>query len=282
MITNPRKSFCSFVVVFLVLTLSIPTQLTAQKVKQTPQGKQWSMKYETGSLFIKKGSKMKVTVGSEKVLCASGKEIPFAIPVTAITQVTYDTKARRRMGEAAAIAILSLGVAAAFMFVKTKKHFVNIVWEEDGTEKEIIFKVGKKEYVSFLAELERVTGRPYRDLAMETKQAEDAAKLRQKELKKAKKRTIRVEIDRPARVGEIDISPGSYKLVLLERENQQGELYFFTGKKINTKKIVAMSPVEILIQTNDAVTTPEIHYLEVDGTTRISEIRMSTKTFRFL
>jgi TonB family protein len=61
-------------------------------------------------------------------------------------------------------ALMTAGALAPF---KTTRHFVSIHWQEGREEKGVVFKVGKGEYVSFLAELERVTGRPWLNLAKE-------------------------------------------------------------------------------------------------------------------
>lgn len=61
-------------------------------------------------------------------------------------------------------ALMTAGALAPF---KTTRHFVSIHWQEGREEKGAVFKVGKGEYASFLAELERVTGRPWLNLAKE-------------------------------------------------------------------------------------------------------------------
>ena len=265
----------------LVVSLAAPSPLGAQKCKQTPRGKQFQMKLEEGTEPIKKGTKMKVTVGEERIICESGKMAPFSIPVADVVEVSYDIKSRRRLAEGVGVAIAFWPAAPVLFFMKTKKHFVNIVWEENGTGKEVIFKVGKGEYTFFLDELERVTGKRWKNLAMEGKRLQEERKQEQEALKEAKSRRTSVTLDRPVRVGEAELSPGLYQIVAVEREENKGKLYCFAGKKVDTKKIAAAAQVEIVKKAND-VAGVEVKYKEEDGITRISEILEPARTCRFL
>ncbi len=269
------------VAAMLVVSLAVPSPLSAQKVKQTAQGKQFQMKYGGGTEPVKKGTKMKVTVGKERIVCETGKMAPFSIPVADVVEVSYNTKSRRRLAESAGVALVFFPVAPVLLFMKSKKHFVNIVWEENGTGKEVVFKVGKGEYTFFLAELERVTGNGWKNLEMEEKQLQAERKQEQQELKRAKSRGTSVELDRLVRVGEAELSPGLYQIVVVEGEENKGKLYFFAGKEVDTKKIAAVALVEIVKEAND-VADAEVSYKEEDGITRISEILEPARTCRFL
>ncbi|MFB3153390.1 MAG: VWA domain-containing protein [Candidatus Acidiferrales bacterium] len=182
-----RKPANRLLVALLGVGLAAALPVAAERVKQTPQGKQWPMKYEdgwgTGSVL--RGTKLKVTVGSDCILVGTKQGVTFSIPVTRVIEVAYDIRVRRRGGQwaelwvgAARQAVLSSGDGFSALFplliagvggavlapIKTRKHFVHIVWQEEGVEKELRFKVGKGEYAAFLAELERVTGRPWKNL----------------------------------------------------------------------------------------------------------------------
>ena len=182
-----RKPANRLLVALLGVGLAAALPVAAERVKQTPQGKQWPMKYEdgwgTGSVL--RGTKLKVTVGSDCILVGTKQGVTFSIPVTGVIEVAYDIRVRRRGGQRAELwvgaarqAVLSSGDGFGALFplliagvggavlapIKTRKHFVHIVWQEEGVEKELRFKVGKGEYAAFLAELERVTGRPWKNL----------------------------------------------------------------------------------------------------------------------
>ncbi|MCI0403983.1 MAG: hypothetical protein L0212_10740, partial [Acidobacteria bacterium] len=216
----------------LVASLTLWAPVVAQQVKQTPQGKQWEAKYEEGTENIPQQAKLQVTVGTEKIVIDKDRQHLLDIAPASVIEVSYDTKVRRRLAESAAIAALSLGAAAVFAALKTKKHFVNILWEDSGAKKEVVLKVGKGEYASLLAELQRVTGKEWRNLEMEAKQAEE-------ELNLEKKNKVGVQLDRSVQVGDKTLAAGLYQVVLLSRPENKGELYFFAGKEVNTKKIAA-------------------------------------------
>jgi hypothetical protein len=253
----------------------------ASPQKQTPQGVQFPMKYEEGTERVNKGTKMKVSVGRDKIICETGKSAPFSIPVAAVTEISYDIKARRRIAEAAGVALVFWPAAPMFVFMKSKKHYVNLLWQEDGIRKEAIFKVGKGEYESFLDELQHVTNKPWKNMIAERKRIQKEFKQRQDALEREKKKKMPVEFDRAVRVGEADLKPGLYQLVLLEREGTQSEIYFFAGKDVDTKNIAAGAAVEILEQTNQ-VAAVQVIYKDAGQPAAISEIRMPTKTLRFL
>jgi hypothetical protein len=276
-----RQFTIPVLIIFLLSSSLTIVGRAAVSQKQTPQGNQWPTKYEDGTEAVEKGTKMKVTVGKERIICEAGKRAPFSILVATVTEVSYDTKSRRRWAEAGAVAAASLGVALVFMALKTTKHFVNILWEENGARKEVIFKVGKGEYVSFLAELQRVTGKEWKNLVMERKRVQEELKREQEALKREKDKRMSVQLDRVVRVGVADLKPGLYQLVLLERQENKGELYFFAGKEVDTKKIAAAALVEIMTPVSDGAAAPVL-YKDGGGIATISEIRMPAKTFRFL
>lgn len=257
----------------LAASLLAPSPVAAQQMKHTSEGNQWPMKYEEGTEPIKHDTKMTVTVGDKNILCEPESGMALAIPVAGVKEVTYDTKARRRLAEAAGVAVLSLGVALVFVALKTKKHFVNVVWQEaDGTDKEVVFKVGKGEYAAFLADLQRVTGKEWKNLEMERE------KVRQ-ELKTQRGKQVPVQLDRRVQLPDALLKPGVYQVVLLERGGNQGELYFFAGQEVNVKKIVGSAVVEIL-PASAAGGTAEVVYNEGGEPATIAEIRLPGKTLR--
>ena len=58
------------------------------------------------------------------------------------------------------VSVLTVGLPTAAVLAPFKKttHFVHIFWEENRMEKEVVLKVGKRNYPAFLDALEEVTG----------------------------------------------------------------------------------------------------------------------------
>jgi hypothetical protein len=242
--------------------------------KPTPQGTQFDMKYEEGTKAVEKGKDLKVTVGNGNIVCSTKESEAFSIPIAAVIEVSYDVKVRRRLAEAAAVAWASLGAAAVLAVLKTKKHFVNILWEEDGAKKEVVFKVGKGEYKPFLAELRKATGKEWKNLPKERE-------MLKKEIEQEKKNTIALQLDRGVHIGAVDLNPGLYQLVLLNRGEGKGELCFFPGKKVEAKKIAAGALVEIVDQANQLKDAQAVYNASGQVAT-LAEIRTPTKTLRLL
>lgn len=256
----------------LVFSLSAQVPVRAQKPEPTADGMRWPMKYEEGTEPIEHDTKLQVTVGENAITCARDNgAVLFTVPVKAVQEISYDNKVRRRLAEAAGVAVLSLGAALVFTALTTKKHFVNVVWEESGQAKEVIFKVGKGEYAAFLADLQRVTGMEWKDLAMERERT-------RQEIKTNKNRKVAVQLDKAVRVGESELKSGTYQIVLLERAENQGELYFFRGNDVNPKKIDAAALVDIVPEGTGGA--PQVSYQENGGVAAIAEIRLAAKTLR--
>jgi len=121
------------------------------------------MKYEGGSLPLKQHDGLKVLLSPDTIKITQGKQ-SFAVPSQKVTEVSYGNDVHRRVGAAIGVAAVTLGIGAMLLLVKTKKHYVGIVWdgaEMAGTPPKggAVFKVGKGEYRGFLSGLEGVTGR---------------------------------------------------------------------------------------------------------------------------
>ena len=176
---NIMKITKRFVAAMLIVKMAWFLSLPAAEAQQSPQGKQWPMRYETGSVALKPGTRVNVTVNPGKIEVKNGKGVVvLSIPVTTVKEVNDETTIENRGrqvigdggggfdgpgGEGAAM-VLGADLAAALIMspINTKKHYVDIRWEEDGAAKEAMFKVGKGEYKAFLADLKGVTGQPAR------------------------------------------------------------------------------------------------------------------------
>jgi hypothetical protein len=118
------------------------------------------MKYEGGSLPLDPHDDLKVSPGTN-IIITQGKK-SFTIPASAVTEVSYGNDVHRRVGTAIGVGVLTLGIGAMLLLVKTKKHYVGMTWADAPGEFPkggAVFKVGKGEYRGFLASLEGVTGK---------------------------------------------------------------------------------------------------------------------------
>jgi hypothetical protein len=251
-----------------IITLVGGTVCTAQ----TPGSKPWKVKYESGTETLTKGVSVTVTVSADTITGQAAKGQSFTIPVSGITEVSYDTVEKKRTKSGAALMVASPLAGLILMGTKTTRHFVNITSKVDGQEREVSFLVEKGDREAFLAELQRVTNHPWRDLSAERKKTET-------ELDHQKREKTAVQLDRKTRVGDVELKPGLYQIVLLERENNTGELYFFAGKDVKPQKSVANVKVDIVTQPSTA-TTAKVSYQETGGVSAISEIQTAAKTFR--
>ena len=91
---------------------------------------------------------------------------------------------------------------------------------------------------------------------------------------------ISIQLDRPVNISGTALNPGRYRLVLLKRHGSAGDLYFFPSKRVRTKQVMAVVPVQVAPQA-EAENAPCVAYVDEDGTTRISAIRASGKVMRF-
>jgi hypothetical protein len=124
------------------------------------------MKYEGGSLALDQHDGLKVTILGDSI-SISQDDKRFSIPAKAITEVSYGNDVHRRVGAAVGVALVTLGIGAMLLLVKTKKHYVGVVWDNPNAVADsvappkggVVFKVGKGEYRGFIAALEGLTGK---------------------------------------------------------------------------------------------------------------------------
>jgi hypothetical protein len=66
----------------------------------------------------------------------------------------------------------------ATLTVKSRDYLLDIVWGEGGVEQDIALAIGKRDYTSFMAELNRATGKQWKDLEAEWQRIEQRSKAR--------------------------------------------------------------------------------------------------------
>jgi len=120
----------------------------------------YSVTYSGGSLpNVKSGEGLRLFVDSDRIrLSHKGQEL-IVIRPRAITEVSYGQEVHRRIGTAAALAVVSLGIGAIVAFSKSKKHYIGFMWAEGDTKGGIVLQADKNEYRGMIAALEGVTGR---------------------------------------------------------------------------------------------------------------------------
>ena len=265
-----RKSVISII---LLISLLSAMHITTQAQTSVTTGKQWDVKYEAGSQAMVKGTKIKMAIGQDSINCQVEKREPFSIPVSGIKEISYDTKVRRRLAEGAAVMSMSIVGGLIVMSLKSTKHYIGVVYEEGGQEREAIFEVGKSDRAALLDELQRLTGKQWRDLVKEQKETLAA-------LEREKKNKIPLQLDRAVRMNGVDFKSGMYQAVLLRQSEQKGTLHFFAGKDVNPKKSLVSVDVEIRSNAEGATTAPKAVYAESSSVVAISEIHTATQTLR--
>ena len=169
------------------------------------------------------------------------------------------------------VAPLLIGAAAASHF-KTTEHYVRVLWKgAEGTD-EILLEVGKNDYADVLAQLQRVTGKPWHDLPKEREKLKN-------ELDQAKSAKESVDLDRAVFVNGAELQSGTYQLVLLERAANMGEVYFFRGAAVKIDEIAGQAVVEIdkQIRSTGAVAPA---YGTATGVATITALAMPEETLR--
>lgn len=262
----------------LILLLGVTLVALAQEkvaTQGTPVVRTWTAKYELGEALIKRGTSVQLTLpDAEKLVWQLEKGTPSTIPLSSITEVSYDTRSHNRSRSGTALMAASPLGGILLMSTKATKHFVTITFEENAEKKDVVFELGKNDHASFLDELRKLTGKQWKDLAAERKHTEA-------EIEQQKNNKTAVKLDHMMRINETDLKAGDYQIVLLERPDSKGELYFFAGKKVNAEKSLTSAKVEIMPQTNDVKDAQVIHQ-ENDKFAHVTEIRMPTKTLRLL
>jgi hypothetical protein len=246
---------------------------------------QWRAKYMAGARKDAVGAKVTLSVSPQGVLCKKGKNVVLQVPIESVAQVGYDTQAHNKgwavlksgsggsSGEAATVVFITAAILAPF---KTTRHFIRILWQQDGEPQEALLEVGKGDYSAVLAQFQAVTGKPWQNLP------EARQKLRM-ELEEAKGRKLLIQVDRAAVVNEAELKPGPYQIVFLNRAEDRGEVYFFKGQDqdVDTGRIAAQAVVNVKA-TEDPSLPVAVGYATQEGVETISSIRLPEKTLSFI
>jgi hypothetical protein len=121
----------------------------------------YTVKYSGGSLQdIKGGEDLKLFIDTSSVRLTHKKAEALSIPATAITEVNYGQEVHRRIGTAAGVAVVTLGIGALIAFSKSKKHYIGIIWDDgNGKKGGLALQADKNEFRGLLVALEGVSGK---------------------------------------------------------------------------------------------------------------------------
>lgn len=100
------------------------------------------------------------------------------------------------------------------------------------------------------------------------------------ELELEKFKGMPVAFDRKVTVAFKELPAGLYQLVLLKREGNRGELYFFPGEQVNLDLLAAQALVEFEEQ-GSALPLAQVTYREENGITSLAEVRTPQRILRF-
>lgn len=120
----------------------------------------FKVEYDGGSLpNIKAGAGLKVSMDGTRILFVRDKKEIATIPASAVTEVSYGQDVHRRVGAAIGLAVVSLGIGALMVLTKSKKHYIGLTWDDNGSKGGISFQADKGDYRGLLSGLEGVTGK---------------------------------------------------------------------------------------------------------------------------
>jgi len=284
-----RQTLIALLVASLV---AVPPRASAE-VKDTPDGKQWKVKCEHRSDGICPGPRLRLTVGPQKIIVTvrgmTESQDKFAYHTVEHGSAEgwnnfwngFDPSSSGDIGDALGAVVLVLvlaGFSAILEQVKQTDHQAVLFWRGEEGEKTLVVSAREDECKSLLTELHRVTGLDWRDLPEETR---EVAQQFQQDQDKVK--MTRVDLDRSATVPgrSLRLLPGRYQLVLLEREPNLGELYFYSGPDTKLEHFVGRSVVKLEDRAPDAATAP-VTYTEEGGRVTISEVQFEEKVLKLV
>jgi hypothetical protein len=120
----------------------------------------YKVTYDGGSVAgTKVGSTTRLSIESAQVRLMDKDSDLVAVPVSAITEISYGQDVHRRVGAAIGLAMVSFGVGALMALTKSKKHYVGITWANGDQKGGFVMQCDKNDYRGILMGLEGVTGK---------------------------------------------------------------------------------------------------------------------------
>jgi len=242
--------------------------------------KKWPVKYD--------GAKLEFVITDQSARIKQGEVTVLEIPAAGIREVGYDTSSHNPGwellkdagvlagggGEGVIFAPILLPPAAILLPFKSTKHFVRIIWEDKGNHSMTYLAVRRQDCHAVLDELQRLSGKPWVDL-------QKARKKLVGEIKQAKGRSVPFEIDRNIVLNGVEMKPGRYQAVFLERPGNHGEVYFFRGTDVNPERIYTHAVVNVET-LNSETTNSGVTYGVEHGVETINAIQFPGKKLVFV
>jgi hypothetical protein len=278
------------------------------------KGKSWKVGYIWGPASnLPQDAPVTLTVNREWMTVRNSKAVLFSAPVQNLSATDSRTEVHKaakgwedfwdtafdkylQRGDGRVATAAPMGIAGAFILavavptalvgeavlapIKITDHFVSMYWLEDGTVKRAEFRASARDTKSLLAELNRVTGR----------EVEDRQQLSQKRLKVIAKQfdaSPIIENDRQVNVGWRKLAPGAYRLVVVTREKNLAEVYFFPanfqGGSFDANDVAAHAVVEFDRRKTSVENkaAPSVSYREQNGIVMLDQIETSALILRF-
>lgn len=282
-----------------------PLPASFQNTQETPQaptnssqekGKSWRVRYISGSASgIVKDEPVTISVNREWMTVRKSKTLAFSAPIRNLSAVDSRTEVRKatkgwedfwdRTG--AGDTSLVLFIAPIFLAgegilapIKTTDHFMSMYWLEDGVPKSAEFRASAGDAKSLLAELNKVTGREVEDL-------QGSSQERLKLIAERFDASPTLETDRQVNVGWRTLAPGAYRLVVVPREKNLAEVYFFPAKfqggSFNANDVAAQAVVELGHRKTslESKAAASVSYGEQNGIVTFSQIETDEMILRF-
>jgi hypothetical protein len=244
-------------VVFFWMSLALPAALTPNiAVAQQVAGaktKVWPVKVPVAGSPQTKGI---LQISQSTIAVTQEQGLDWEIPISKVAEVSYDNSSHSRsrgwmkngadvavagpmvMGSPYILGATLVGAAFAAPF-RTRAHFVRIFWNDaNNGPSEVVVEIGKKDYAGVLADLQSLTGKPWRNRPEERKK-----RLQDIQSGKVAKQSFTVE--QLVLVGDAELKPGQYVIVVLERPQDAGEAYFYRSADLNPDHIVTQAVVKI-------------------------------------
>jgi len=120
----------------------------------------YNVKYSGGSLpNVKGGEDLRLYLDSIGIRLHHKSQDVVVIPARAISEVSFSQESHHRIGTAAGLAVVSLGIGAIVAFSKSKKQYIGITWADSDHKGGMVLEADKNEYRGLLAALEGISGR---------------------------------------------------------------------------------------------------------------------------
>ena len=120
----------------------------------------YTVRYSGGSFAtVKGGQYLKLFIEPAAIRFNKNTEEIVLIPAASISEVTSGEEVHRRVGTAIGLAVISLGIGAFMLFSKSKKHYIGLIWDDNGKKGGIAVQADKNEFRGLLAALEGISGK---------------------------------------------------------------------------------------------------------------------------